>query len=631
MCGIAGIIGSDRDIVRDALQRMTRALSHRGPDAEGMEVHPFGRTWLGLGHRRLSILDLSPVGHQPMTHRASNCRIVFNGEIYNFPRLKRTLESEGEAFRSSSDTEVLLAGLARHGETYTRRCEGMYAYAFFDPRGPRLILARDPAGIKPLYTARVGDTLLFASEVRAILASGLVPRTVSPAGVAGLLAYGAVQQPLTVFQSIHMNPAGAWQIVTPSAESWTVDAPVVWWKPPAVEAVPSGDDPIRRTRELLDASVRDHLISDVPVGVFLSAGLDSAAIAGLAASVSREVQTFTVGFADQPDFDEIGIAADTAKRYGLRHTAIQVGNHDAEQAARAWLEAADQPSMDGLNTFVIAQAVRAHGIKVALCGLGADELFGGYDSFRDVPRLRKMVRATGWLPRSARAYLAGVLTAGRPAAVRHKLADMLAGAGDVSTLALQRRRVLGDRQLAALGLDPASLGLSVNYLPAEAVRRLPSSDSDPGWAISVIESGYYQTNVLLRDSDANGMAHGLEIRVPFLDQRLMDWMHRLPGAVRFPRGKPGKFLLREAVADLLDPKLLNRAKTGFTLPLRRWMAGPLRPLCEDGLATLKASGLVWPEGVDAIWQGFLSAPESQAWSRALSLCALGDFLRRHAI
>jgi asparagine synthase (glutamine-hydrolysing) len=223
-----------------------------------------------------------------------------------------------------------------------------------------------------------------------------------------------------------------------------------------------------------------------------------------------------------------------------------------------------------------------------------------------------------------------VLTVRRPAAVRYKLADMLGGAGDVTTLALQCRRLLSDWELAALGLIPAGLGLSPNLLPPEADCRLPTPDGDPGWAISVIESGYYQTNVLLRDSDANGMAHGLEIRVPFLDRRLLEWMHRLPGAARFPHGRPPKYLLRAAMADLLPPELLDRPKTGFTLPLRRWMVGPLRPLCEHGLAALKASGLVKPAGVDGVWRTFMADPESQSWSRALALCVLGDYLRRHA-
>ncbi len=233
MCGIAGIIEKDPQQARAVLDRMVAAQTHRGPDAAGAETCAFGRTSLGLGHRRLSILDLSPLGHQPMTHAATGCKIVFNGEIYNFRRLRAELEAQGDVFCSGSDTEVLLAGIARHGPDFIKRLEGMYAFGFFDPRGPVLLLARDPAGIKPLYVARSSESFVFASEVRAILASGLVPRTISKAGLAGLLAYGAVQQPLTLFESVTMLPPGAWQVIESSADGFRACPPQIWWQPPA--------------------------------------------------------------------------------------------------------------------------------------------------------------------------------------------------------------------------------------------------------------------------------------------------------------------------------------------------------------------------------------------------------------
>ncbi len=629
MCGIAGVIGRDRDRVADATRRMTAAQAHRGPDGDGLEVHPFGDGWVGLGHRRLAFLDLSPLGLQPMAHPPTGGRVVFNGEVYNFARLRAELERDGERFRSGSDTEVLLAGLARHGPRYVKRLEGMYAFAHFDPRGPALLLGRDPAGIKPLYLAAGDGHLVFASEVRAVLASGLVPRAVSRAGVAGLLAYGAVPQPLTLFDRVRMFPAGATAAVRPGGPGgWQADPPRVWWAPPPPEPAPPPGEVVAHTRELLAAAVRDHLISDVPVGVFLSAGLDSTAVAGLAAGAPG-VRAFTVTVGDQPDFDELVPAAASAKRFGLPHTPIHLPGSAAEAAAADWLAAADQPSMDGLNTFVISRAVRQAGVKAALSGLGADELFGGYPSFREVPRLRRLRQAVGWLPAAARRGVAGAVAVRRPAA-RDKLADLLAGPANAACLTLGRRRLMTDRQLAALGLDRAALGLTADWLPTEAADLLPPADADPGWAVSVTESRFYQTNVLLRDSDAAAMASALEMRVPFLDQRLLDWLHRLPGAVRFPSGRPPKWLLREAAADLLDPALLARPKTGFTLPIRRWMAGPLRGLCDAGLAALKQSELVAAAGVDAVWDGFSADPEGPGWSRALTLVALGDYLRRHA-
>lgn len=627
MCGIAGVIGTDRDRVAEATRRMTDAQAHRGPDADGVEVHPFGDKWLGLGHRRLAILDLSPLGRQPMAHSPTGGRIVFNGEVFNFPTLRRELEAAGDRFISGSDTEMLLAGLARHGPGFVRRLEGMYAFAHLDPRGPTLTLARDPAGIKPLYVAHTPDGLAFASEVRAVLAGGLVPPGVSPAAIAGLLAYGSVPQPLTLFDRVRMFPPGAWQTLTPAALS----PPTVWWNPPQPAPSFVCPDLVSDTRLRLDEAVRDHLLSDVPVGVFLSAGIDSTAVAALVARHSTRVRAFTVAVSDQPEFDELSVAADTARRLGLTHTPIQIPTAEAEQAALDWLAAADQPSLDGLNTFIISRAVRRAGVTVALSGLGADELFGGYETFRDVPKLARLRRALGWLPAAGRRAVAGVLAAHRTQTARDKLSDLLGGPNRIAALTLRRRRVLSDRQMVALGLGTVAVGLTADWLPPEAAAGLPPAGVDPGWAVSVTESTVYQSNTLLRDADANSMAHGLELRVPFLDQRLLDALHRLPGAVRFPRNKPPKWLLREAVADLLPPPLATRPKTGFQLPTRRWMVGPLRPLCEAGLATLSDSGLVRPDGVRAVWAAFLADPEGQAWSRAFTLVVLGDYLQRCAL
>ena len=452
MCGIAGILSRDGAEVRAALDQVVAAQAHRGPDSCGAELRAFGRDWLGLGHRRLSILDLSPLGHQPMTHARTGCTVVFNGEIFNYCRLRAELEAEGEVFRSNSDTEVLVAGIGRHGPDYIRRLEGMYAFALFDPRGPSLLLARDPMGIKPLYLAEQSDRLVFASEVRAILASGLVRPVISRAGVAGLLAYGALQQPLTIVEPIRMLPAGAWQSIEYSGGGFRVRPPHVWWRLPDPAAAPEEEQVVARTRQLLDEAVRDHLVSDVPVGVFLSAGLDSSTIAGLAARHSRDVRTFTVGFGEEhADFDELEAAAATARRFGLCHMAIRLGNRAAEEAGEKWLAHSDQPSMDGLNTFVISQAVREHGIKVALCGLGADELLGGYATFADVPRIMGLSRCLAWMPSAGRRAIAGLLSLGRSPVVQGKLGDML-GWCDVVSLALQRRRLLNDRATQRTGL-----------------------------------------------------------------------------------------------------------------------------------------------------------------------------------
>lgn len=627
MCGIAGVIGPDRERVGQAVRRAAAALRHRGPDDHAVELHRFGDDWLGLAHRRLAILDLSPLGRQPMAHPPTGCRLVFNGEVYNFSALRRELERGGEHFRGGSDTEVLLAGLARHGPPFITRLEGMYALAAFDPRVPSLTLARDPLGIKPLYTALTPDGLVFASEVRAVFATGLVPRTLSRSGVAGLLAYGSVQQPLTLYERVRMADAGAWQVVRPGPDGVDCAPPQVWWQTPWPHT-DAAADPIATTRRLLGESVRDHLQSDVPVGLFLSAGLDSSTLAGLVAAHRPAVRAFTVGFAGQSAQDEVEVAAETARRLALPHTPIVIPAAAAEGAFRDWLAAADQPSIDGLNTFVVSRAVRGEGIKVALSGLGADELFGGYSSFRDVPRLSAVARAVRRLPPAVRGGLGAAAALLRPRSVRDKTADMLRGSGSVASLTLQRRRVLSDRQLHRLGLSPPALGLTADWLPADADP--PPERPELGWTVSAVESRYYQRHMLLRDADANGMAHGLEIRVPFLDRRLVEFVNRLPDAVRFPRGRPSKWLLRAAAADLLHADLLARPKTGFTLPIQRWMLGPLRSVCEEAVQAVRACGLLNPAGVSAVWNTFLAETDRQpwAWTRALAVVVLGDHLRR---
>lgn len=625
------MIHSDPDELCAATARMGAAMRHRGPDDAGEAGVPFGQAFVGLAHRRLSILDLSSAGRQPMLHEPTGCQIVFNGEIYNYRRLREQLEREGDSFRSGTDTEVLLAGLARHGSAFLERLEGMFAFGFFDPRTRALLLARDPLGIKPLYVANTSDGGLekggfaFASEVRAVLATGLVSKSLDRRGLAGYLAYGAVQHPFTLFQSIRSLPAGTFQQIVASAGGWTASDPQSFWRFPPVRIGTPEDEAIVSVRAAIDAAVRDHLLADVPVGVFLSAGLDSTILAGLAAKYSPRIQAFTVGFSDHADLSEMDVAADTAARFGLRHVPINLPAGEAEAAVVLWLAAADQPSIDGLNTFVISQAVRRHGIKVALSGLGADELFGGYPSFRDVPRLTRVRRRLRWCPTAVRRGAAAVLTVRKPRAVGRKLSEMMNGGGGLANIYFRRRRLLSDCELNHLGIVPESLELSADYQQPSATRGLDESDAVR--AISELESRFYQGNMLLRDCDVMGMAHGLEIRVPFLDRRLLDAVHSLPGAVRLPPGAPGKQLLRSAQGNILRPEVTNRPKTGFTLPLARWMLGPLRGRCELSMRACSERAGFPAAAVRRVWDEFASEPAGPQWSRVLALVALGDYLR----
>jgi asparagine synthase (glutamine-hydrolysing) len=631
VCGIAGILSPDPVRARDALARMVPALAHRGPDGEGAVTVEMGGIHAALGMRRLAIIDLSPAGRQPMVHPATGDVLVYNGETYNFADLRAELEREGEGFRGQSDTEVVLHGLARWGPAAVDRVRGMYAWAFLDRRAGRLLLGRDPLGIKPLYMARAGADLLFASEVRGLLASGVVPRRIDRAGAASMLAYGAVQEPRTIFEGITAVPPGA--VLAIDLAGGRVGEPRVIsrWRFPAPD--PSMDEAraVGAVRETLEASVRDHLVSDVPVGVFLSSGIDSTIVASLAARHAGRLRTFTVGFSEDPDLSEAPLAHRTAADLGVDHTEITVSGAEGLAGAEGWLSALDQPSMDGLNVYLISGAVRARGIVVALSGQGGDELFGGYSVISDVLRAARALRPLAWLPAGMRGGMAALATAGRAGAVRAKAIDMARARPDLLELYLHRRRLMSAAQLAALGLDCPSLGLERSCVPPEAMREEGLLVAgDPVASLSRLESRLYLGNTLLRDGDANGMSHGLEIRVPFLDRHMLELVYSIPGRVLMPRPRAGKHLLRAAFSGLIRPELANQRKRGFVLPMRRWMLGPLREPCEAFLGVLRGSGVVEPAGVDGVWQAFLREPQSPAWTRALTLCVLGRYLHDHA-
>lgn len=623
MCGISFIITPDRHTAVAATDRMLAAMPHRGPDDVGTSVVQFGTASLALGQRRLAIIDLSAAGHQPMVHAETGSQLTFNGEIYNFRSLRGELEHLGHRFVGTGDSEVLLHALVQWGVGAISKLQGMFAFAYFDARTNRAIVARDSIGIKPFYMARIPGGAVMASEVRAILATGLVDDAIDRAGVAGMLAFGAVQHPATVFKNIRSLPPGSyWEI---SADAVDRDpTPAKYWSYPAPR--PFDGDVTAGVRGVIEESVRDHLISDVPLGVFLSSGIDSTIIAGVAKKFADNVRCFTVGFSDNPDMSEMTLAAETAKVFGLPHVPVEITAGDAEESTRRWLADSDVPTMDGMNVYVISRAIKACGITVALSGQGGDELFGGYPSFAELPRMARWLRRAQLIPASMRQMMVGALTANKPQSTRQKLREVAGGDGNLLSLYAHRRRLMSNAQLAALGLDANQLGLTSDWLdPAEAAALTPRED-DPIWTISKLETMLYLGNMLLRDSDVNGMAHSLEIRVPLLDQRVLDFVGALPDGVRYPTGRPPKLLLRSAFADLLRPALTRQGKKGFTLPIKRWMLGPLREGCEAGLTHLKSSGLLEPRGVDDVWQLFQRESESPIWSRAWALSVLGMYL-----
>jgi asparagine synthase (glutamine-hydrolysing) len=635
MCGIALIAGGDRARLSRAIASMTACQAHRGPNDEGVELFPLGPDGGGgavaLGHRRLSILDLSPLGHQPMIHPATGDALVFNGEIYNFAEIRSQLEQRGASFRGHSDTEVLLHALAAWGDDTLRRLAGMFSLAYFQRRTNRLLLARDPFGIKPLYVADTGEYLLAGSELRAMLCSGLVEHRVSRAGLASALAYGAVQDPYTMFEQVRAFPAGCFQWIDLLPSGDRSPGPIQrHWSFPKVDERMTEQAARDRLDFELTRAVREHMIADVPVGIFLSSGIDSTLMAGLARQLSNQVRTFTLGFLDQPDLSESNLARESARTLGVEHHDIQITGDLALGRTIKWVETLDQPSFDGLNTYIISNAVRDAGMVVAISGLGADELFGGYPLMTDVPRFyRLLARMRSFSPGLRRMALSA-MAVGRDKTIREKMLDMGEVGADMARLHLHRRRANSTDVMQSFGLVAGELAMAETYQAMDVMTELRVDEDNPIGSVCRLDSRFCMGNMLLRDSDATSMQHSLEIRVPYLDRRVADFAFSVPDRVMLPLAVPNKHLLRLTFSRFLRPDVLAQGKKGFTLPIRRWMVTSLRDLCEQSLRQLKDSGLVRPEAVDATWRQFLADPEARIWSRAFLLCVVGQYLEHSA-
>lgn len=628
MCGISGVLCASRAQAETAVRAMNRAQSSRGPDDEGLQAVRTPGGELALGHRRLSILDLSPAGHQPMHNPATDDWVTYNGEIYNYPELRNELEGAGVVFRSRCDTEVIVHAYARWGIDCFRRLHGMFAIALYDARQHQLLLARDPFGIKPLYYTVSDRAIVFASSVRALRASGLVAMDLDQAALAGLIAYGAVQGPRTLLREARLMEPGTWVSIDMTTLPRTVSdiSPRRFWDFPEPLDVKDRQEVVPQVRYLLKSAVRNHLLSDVPVGVFLSSGLDSTALATFCAKTGSEApNTFTVSLTGHPELDEDPLAAETARLLGARHQSVVLTESEVRAHAERWFSCIDQPSIDGLNTFIIAGAVHDRGMKVALSGLGGDEIFGGYPCFRRLPRIARLSPLARCIPGPIRGKMAEAFSATQSAVHQRKATDLAASRMDLLALTLGSRRLFSSREIRGFGLYRRELGLDEHYLPPEAEPQRSTIGRDPQSMISILESRFYMGNTLLRDADAMSMAHGLEIRVPFLDRRLTDYVLAIPGRWRVRRNDVNKPLLVDAMGSDLRREITRRSKTGFSLPYISWMTGPLRDRCESALHSLERSNVVDADAVKLTWQEFLKA-KGASWSRAWLLIVLGEYL-----
>ncbi len=582
MCGINGIYTyrtGDHEVDTEELRITRDHMRSRGPDGCGSWVSKDSR--VGLGHRRLAIIDLGERAAQPMCSADRKLWIVFNGEIYNYKQLREDLKSQGLKFKTRSDTEVLLQLYRLRGESMLLQLRGMFAFAIWDDTKRALFLARDRYGIKPLYYSDDGETFRFASQVSALLAGGNVSQDVDPGGVTGFFLWGSVPEPSTLYKEIKALPSGCFLKIEPSGCGKTK---AFWSIRQAIQRAEIGASRIgfgeeeEYVRHALRDSVASHMVADVPVGGFLSAGLDSSNVIGLASEISpTPIQTITLGFEEFKStvYDETIIAAQMATMLGTRHLCRRVDIQEFDLEFPNFLRAMDQPTIDGVNTWFVSKAASEAGLKVALSGLGGDELLGGYNTFDEVP---KMVRTISKMPRIrplGRIFQIFYTTLLTPLArppfrwIDPKDAGFFLY-GDTFEGAYQLRRgVFMPWELSSvLDKDFAASGMSSLEAAARETTLIDSTPVNDFAHVIELESTRYMRNQLLRDTDWTGMAHSLEIRVPLVDHELTE---KIAGLAIMGRLGKGKAILHRILQAGLPPQAVTRSKTGFTVPFWRWL------------------------------------------------------------
>ena len=624
MCGIFGILMRDGGVSKELLDGATRSLAHRGPDDCGTAIigtGPVGQ--LGFAHTRLSIIDLSPLGHQPMRDPITGSQIVFNGEIYNFRQLRAELELAGNHFHSHSDTEVILAGYRVWGERCFPKLRGMFAFALWDANRQCLLLVRDPLGIKPLYYCRSETHFLFASEVRTLLQTGLVPRTLDPHGLFSFLTFGSVYEPRTIIEGVSaVSPGNVTVLENDSLQHREYSNPLVRARATndtnARASAQMHNTAIEELPGLLRDAVLSHLVSDVPVGVFLSGGIDSSSLVAVMTHAGVRPATFSLIFREE-EFNEAEHSRVVARRFKTDHHEIMVSQEDALASLPEALHAMDQPTIDGVNTWLVSANARRTGVKVALTGLGADEMFAGYSNFRRVARMKQAADRFAMLPSAVRKPVAASLALLAKKSDRNRKLASLASGGDFTHPYFLARTLFTPGELHALHAGDHESGDSeLKNLKQTSV--FACQDLDPVNRVSYLESTCYMRNTLLRDSDCMSMAHGLELRVPFLDQALVRACFRIPGKEKL-RGDSPKALLLKSLGVELPREIVHRPKRGFTLPFERWMRGELRPLIEQVLQHESVcSPYLNPSAITDVWNCFLTRQTS--WARPWSLFVL---------
>lgn len=650
MCGICGIVSLDKPIKASFLQRMLEHLRHRGPDDWGAYIYDQGKCLeeqllnqkegtLMLGNRRLSIIDLSKAGNQPMSNEDGTIWITYNGEIYNYRDLRKVLIKNGHTFKSETDTEVIVHGYEAWGiEGLLKRLQGMYAFAILDSQvnitekhsSPKLLIARDRMGIKPLYYYYDGKLLLFASELRAMLASQLVKKELNPDAVIGYLTYQSVLAPVTIVKRVKTLLPGHYIIFQNGQleikEYWDISNNTGTFKI-------SKSYEINELRELLTDSVKARTISDVPLGAFLSGGIDSSVVGGLMSQIlDQPVITLSVAF-NESEFNEADYARVVAQRFKTIHHEFLVTGEDAKREMSKIIKAMDEPTGNGVNTYFISKMAREAGLKVALSGLGGDELFCGYPSFYRTTEIYRLLRVWHLIPKTVRKTLVNSLKKLQynSSTTYDRFVELLgSNLSFVDAYSISRKIFPNWAQQGLLSEEFKHRFNPESSPQKEYYGYLARKELDQIGQISYLECRTYMHNTLLRDTDFMSMAHSLEVRVPLIDHQLVEYMFGIPSELKMDKGVSKKLLV-EAVDNLLPQEILQREKQGFIFPLKMWMKNELKPLIEDALSqkTVQKRGLFNEVKVHKMWNSFLNDPKGDSWAQVWLLAVLELWCREH--
>lgn len=614
MCGIAGILSSQES--KGSLEAMVETMVHRGPDDQGIESFSAGDRWVGLGHRRLSILDLSSAGHQPMIDPETGNIIVFNGEIYNHLEIRKALPAYD--YKSNSDTETILRAYSSWKESVLEHLVGMFAFAIWDASEKQLFVARDRLGIKPLYFFSGNGQFIFASEIRSILAGGLVPRNADAEAIDSYLTFGAIQEPKTILRDVHILPPASF--INVAADGRVLKSRNYW---SLSGCFLRGDQNSRSVNQaaITDAvreSVSARLLSDAPLGAFLSGGIDSSIVVGMMASSGIRPETFCLDF-EEGQYREGKYAEIVAGEFGCNHHNIRVQPSEFIDSLDNAFLAMDQPTNDGINTYFVSRVTREGGLKVALSGQGGDEVFAGYPSFRLVPRVTRL----GGLPSLIRSFVPRLLTiAGKNTIRAQKISDLVRS-GNLSShnaYAYQRSIFWDDirKRISTTSAHIPGFEWIERAVPVKELSRCPINQ------VSQFELSCYMRNTLLRDSDVFSMAHSLEVRVPLIDHRLIELIAGIDGQQKMAR-RVNKPLLVNTLAGKIPDEVIFRRKGIFWFPWDEWLRRDLRHKLNDvfeGRSDLfEVAGLNQSE-LRKLWLCYLQGGPSVHWAQIWTIYVL---------